>query len=63
VIRVELKGSLQAALRMALAVAAGGGMPLTGMYASPANVAFAKANYGQLKPKMDAADGITPAKK
>jgi hypothetical protein len=26
--------------------------------ASPANVAFAKANLAQLKPKMDAADGI-----
>jgi hypothetical protein len=26
--------------------------------ASPANVAFAKANLAQLKPKMDAADGV-----
>jgi hypothetical protein len=26
--------------------------------ASPANIAFAKANLAQLKPKMDAADGI-----
>jgi hypothetical protein len=31
---------------------------LTAIVASPANVAFAKANLAQLKPKMDAADGI-----
>ncbi len=44
-------------LRMALMVAQG--LP-TGpnIVASPANVAFAKANLAQLKPKMDAADGI-----
>jgi hypothetical protein len=44
------------ALRMALMAAQGG----TGsnIVASPANVAFAKANLSQLKPKMDAADGL-----
>ena len=44
-------------LRMALMVAQG--LP-TGpnVIASPTNVAFAKANLTQLKPKMDAADGI-----
>jgi hypothetical protein len=31
---------------------------LPNIVASPANVAFAKANLAQLKPKMDAADGI-----
>jgi hypothetical protein len=43
-------------LRMALMAAQG----LTGptITASPANVAFAKANLAQLKPKMDAADGL-----
>jgi len=50
------------ALRMALAVASPGGASSSNVYASPANVAFAKANYAQLKPKMDAADGITTAK-
>jgi hypothetical protein len=43
-------------LRMALMAAQGGTPP--NIVASPANVAFAKANLGQLKPKMDAADGI-----
>ena len=45
------------ALRMALLAAQG----LTGpnVISSPANVAFAKANFGELKPKMDAADGAT----
>jgi hypothetical protein len=43
-------------LRMALLVA--GGTPQSpNVVASPANVAFAKANYSTLKPKMDAADG------
>ena len=44
-------------LRMALMVAQG--LP-TGpnIIASPANVAFAKTNLTELKPKMDAADGI-----
>lgn len=44
------------ALRMAILVAQGGASPI--IVASPANVAFAKANLAQLKPKMDAADGI-----
>jgi hypothetical protein len=44
------------ALRMALMIAQG--VPSnTNIIASPANVAFAKANLAQLKPKMDAADG------
>ena len=30
------------------------------IFASPANLVFAKANLAQLKPKMDAADGIRP---
>jgi hypothetical protein len=44
------------ALRMALLAAQG----LTGpsIIASPANVAFAKANLAELKPKMDAVDGV-----
>ena len=44
------------ALRMALMAAQGTTAP--NVVASPANVAFAKANLAQLKPKMDAADGI-----
>lgn len=44
------------ALRMALMAAQGVTTP--NIVASPANVAFAKANIAQLKPKMDAADGI-----
>ena len=44
------------ALRMALMAAQGASAP--NIVASPANVAFAKANLTQLKPKMDAADGI-----
>lgn len=44
------------ALRMALMAAQGGTGP--NIVASPANVAFAKANLAQLKPKMDAADGL-----
>jgi hypothetical protein len=43
-------------LRMALMSAQGATAP--NIVASPANVAFAKANLAQLKPKMDAADGI-----
>jgi hypothetical protein len=43
-------------LRMALMVAQG--IPTSpNIIASPANIAFAKANLAQLKPKMDAADG------
>jgi hypothetical protein len=45
------------ALRMALMAAQGVSSPT--VIASPANVAFAKANLAQLKPKMDAADGLT----
>jgi hypothetical protein len=44
------------ALRMALMAAQGSTGP--NVVASAANVAFAKANLAQLKPKMDAADGI-----
>jgi hypothetical protein len=44
------------ALRMALMAAQGAAAP--NIVASPANVAFAKANLAELKPKMDAADGI-----
>ena len=44
------------ALRMALMAAQGGTSP--SVVASPANLAFAKANLAQLKPKMDTADGI-----
>jgi hypothetical protein len=44
-------------LRMALLSAQGASAP--NIVASPANVAFAKANLAQLKPKMDAADGLT----
>ena len=44
------------ALRMALLAAQGLNGPT--VVASPANLAFAKANLAQLKPKMDAADGI-----
>jgi hypothetical protein len=44
------------ALRMALLAAQGASGP--NIVASPANVAFAKANLAQLKPKMDQADGL-----
>ena len=44
------------ALRMALMAAQGLSGP--NVVASPANVAFAKANLADLKPKMDAVDGI-----
>jgi hypothetical protein len=46
-----------------MALMAAQGIP-TGprIIASPANVAFAKAHLAELKPKMDAADGI-PARK
>jgi hypothetical protein len=49
------------ALRMALMAAQG--LP-TGpnIIASPANVAFAKAHLAELKPKMDAADGVAARK-
>ena len=45
------------ALRMAIMVAQG--VNLSNIYASPQNVAFAKAHLAELKPKMDAADGAT----
>lgn len=45
------------ALRMAL-MAAQGLANAPNITVSPANLAFAKANLTQLKPKMDAADGI-----
>jgi hypothetical protein len=45
-------------LRMALMAAEG----VPNMTVSPANLAFAKANLAQLKPKMDAADGKSPRK-
>ena len=44
-------------LRMALLAAQG-----APSLASPANVAFAKANLDQLKPRMDAADGLIARK-
>jgi len=48
-------------LRMALMVAQGAPTGPT-IIASSANVAFAKANLSELKPKMDAADGISARK-
>jgi hypothetical protein len=45
------------ALRMALLAAQGLNSP--NVVASPSNVAFAKANLARLKPRMDAADGLT----
>jgi hypothetical protein len=49
------------ALRMALMVAQG--RPASpNIIASPANVAFAKAHLAELKPKLDAADGIAAGK-
>jgi hypothetical protein len=49
------------ALHMAL-LAAQGLANSSHVIASPANVAFAKANLAQLKPKMEAADGIAGRK-
>jgi hypothetical protein len=48
-------------LRMAL-MAAQAPADAPNLAVSPANLAFAKANLAQLKPKMDAADGIRPKK-
>jgi hypothetical protein len=45
------------ALRMAVMVAQGVPQSDT-IVASPANVAFAKAHLAELKPKLDAADGV-----
>ena len=50
------------ALRMAMMVAQGL-PPSANVVASPANVAFAKANLAELKPKMDAADAAMRPKK
>jgi len=44
-------------LRMAL-MAAQGAVNSPNVIASPANLAFARANLAQLKPKVDAADGL-----
>lgn len=49
------------ALRMALRIAAGAPSGPT-VYASPANIAFAREHLAELKPKMDRADGIAPKK-
>ena len=45
------------ALRMALLLSQGP-PPTPNIIASPANIAFAKANYADLKPKLEAAEGI-----
>jgi hypothetical protein len=50
------------ALRMAL-MAAQGPADSPNLAVSPANLAFGRANLAQLKPKLDAADGIKTAKK
>ena len=50
------------ALRMAL-MAAQGPADAPNLAVSPANLAFGRANLAQLKPKLDAADGIKPTKK
>jgi hypothetical protein len=47
------------ALRMAL-MAAQGAAGAPNLTVSPANLAFARANLAQLKPRMDAVDGIRP---
>ncbi len=50
------------ALRAAIWLASGRtGNP--NLVASPANLAFAKANLAELKPKLDAADGLPAARK
>jgi hypothetical protein len=49
-------------LRMALMLAQG--VPASeSVFASPANLAFAKANLAQLKPRWDAADGMGSPRK
>jgi hypothetical protein len=50
------------ALRMALMAARGLGAGSSNIIASPANVEFAKAHLAELKPKVDAVDGISPGK-
>lgn len=47
-------------LNMAMLAAAGLNTP--NIVASPANVAFCKANMAELKPKLDAVNGLTTAK-
>jgi hypothetical protein len=49
------------ALRMALIAAQGVGTGQN-IIASPANIAFAKAHLAELKPRMDAADGLVRPK-
>ena len=49
------------ALRQAIWLASGRNSP--NLVASPANMAFAKANLAQLKPCMDAADGMGAPRK
>jgi hypothetical protein len=49
------------ALRQAIWLASGRNAP--NLTASPANLAFAKANLAQLKPRMDAADGMPAPQK
>jgi hypothetical protein len=49
------------AMRQAIWLASGRNGP--GLVASPANLAFAKANLADLKPRMDAADGMPAPKK
>lgn len=48
------------ALRMAMMIAEGTQAP--NIFASPANVAFVKANHAELQPKWAAANGLSPAK-
>jgi hypothetical protein len=48
-------------LRQAIWLASGRNSP--NLVASPANLAFAKANLAQLKPSMDAADGMGAPRK
>ena len=50
------------ALRMAL-MAAQGPADAPNLAVSPANLAFARANVAQLKPKLDAADGVRTPKR
>jgi hypothetical protein len=45
-----------------MAILAAQGRSSNMIVASPANVSFAKANLAELKPKMDAADGISPGR-
>ena len=49
------------ALRMSMMIAEGIQAP--NIFASPANVAFVKANLAELRPKWDAANGLSPPAK